>query len=282
MSDTKLLKIVILSGGSGRTADQVLNAALAQFDNPFVEIVRETNVRDVNKVNRIITEAADSRAVVCHTLVDPEIHEAVNKLLLQRNVPAVDLLGPTVSLLADHLHAIPRGQAGLLYELCKEQFDRSDAVDFTFAHDDGQRALDLDRADVVLIGVSRTTKSVTSFYLAARGIRAANVPVIMNHDLPGELNHLDPRRVIGLTMNAARLRAIRRTRLEHISPERSIGGYAEQRDVADELRFATELMNQHGWRHLDVSYKGTEEVAMEIINMLPDVAALSADVDGES
>jgi regulator of PEP synthase PpsR (kinase-PPPase family) len=270
-------KIVILSGGTGRTADQVLNAALAQFENPQVEIVRKRNIRGVNEARQIIQQAADDGAIVCHTLVEPDIHEAVHRHLLQLNVPSVDLLGPVVRLLADHLGEVPRGQAGLLYELCKEQFDRSDAVDFTFAHDDGQRVHDLELADVVLVGVSRASKSVTCFYLAARGIRAANVPLILNCPLPTELESLDPRRVIGITMNLARLRSVRQTRLEHLSKQRPIGGYAEQQDIAAEVRYAAEIMSRHKWRYVDVSYKATEEVASEIIQMLPDDRSPTSD-----
>lgn len=270
MSDArkKRLPIVILSGGTGRTADHILTAALAQFDDPRVKIIRKSQVRRVRDAQRIVKQAADDGAVVCHTLVAPKIREAVHEQLLRLNVPSIDPLGPTVSLLADHLGAAPFGRAGLLFELCKEQFQRMDAVDFTLAHDDGQRIHDLKEADVVLVGVSRVSKSVTCFYLAARGVRAANVPLTMVHAVPPELEQIDPERVIGLRMNAARLCAVRQARLDRIST-RPVAGYAERRDVARELRDAAEVFNRHGWRSIDVSYKATEEVAKEIIESLP-------------
>lgn len=264
------LRIYLLSGGTGRTAESVLNAALAQFDQPAVEIIRKANIRRARDAERIVRQAAEQGGVVCHTLVAPKIRKAVDEQLHRLNVPCVDPLGPVISMLADHLGTAPRGRAGLLYELCREQFDRSDAVDFTLAHDDGQRMHELDQADVVLIGVSRVSKSVTSFYVATRGIRAANVPLTPVQPVPPPLTKLDPRRVIGLTMNPARLCAVRESRLDRIT-HRHVDAYAEQRDVVQELRQAAEVMRRHHWRCIDISYKATEEVATEVIEMLAEV-----------
>lgn len=262
------LKIVILSGGSGRTGEQVVQSALAQFDNPQVEIVLKPRVRSPDAAMRVIEWAQSQHAILCHTLVQPEVREAVVRECQLRDIHCVDLMGPVLTLLADHLDGRPKNEPGLSYELNKEQFERIDAVDFTLAHDDGARMRDLHQADVVLVGVSRVSKSVTCFYLAARGVRAANVPLVLTRPVPPELTQLDPLRVIGLTMNVARLSAIRQTRLERIS-HRPVNGYAEKRDAADELRRAAEMMDRCGWRQIDVSYKATEEVAGEIIEMLP-------------
>jgi regulator of PEP synthase PpsR (kinase-PPPase family) len=262
------LKIVILTGGTGQTGAQVVQSALAQFEDPNVEIVLKPRVRTPNAALKVIESVQAQRAILCHTLVQPEVREAVTRECHLRDVQAVDLLGPTVSLLDDHLDSTPRNQPGLSSELNKEQLERIDAVDFTLVHDDGARVGDLKQADVVLVGVSRVSKSVTCFYLAARGVRAANVPLTMVHPLPPELERLDPQRVIGLTMNAARLSAIRQARLDRIS-KRPVHGYAEQGDVVAELRHVASIITRHGWRRIDVSYKATEEVASEIIEMLP-------------
>jgi regulator of PEP synthase PpsR (kinase-PPPase family) len=127
---------------------------------------------------------------------------------------------------------------------------------------------DLAKADVVLVGASRTSKSVTCFYLAYRGIRAANVPLIPHQTPPVELTRLKPQRVIGLTMNAAHLESIRQTRLDRIS-DRPVAHYANLRDIQAELRETRELMAERNWVCIDVSYKATEEVADQIIEMLP-------------
>lgn len=261
-------QVVVLSGGTGRTAKQLLQAALAQFPNNEVEVMDFTGVRSVKKAIEIVNQAAANGAMICHSLVAPKVRQAVDAESRLRGVPCIDALGPALALLGDHLDSVPRGRAGLLYELHHEQLERMDAVDFTLAHDDGKRMDDLKQADVVLVGASRTSKSVTCFYLASRGIRAANVPLIPNHPSPTVLKRLPAKRVIGLTMNAAHLESIRQTRLDRIS-NRPVAHYADLRDIRAELREIRELMSQNGWECIDVSYKATEEVADQIIEMLP-------------
>ncbi len=261
-------RIVVLSGGTGRTAEQLLRAALAQFPDNEVDIVYKSGVKSVKKAVKIIEKVAAEGAMLCHSLVVPSVRHAVDTEVRRLGVPCIDALGPALSLLGDHLDTVPRGRAGLLYELHREQLDRMDAVDFTLAHDDGKRMQELKEADVTLIGASRTSKSVTCFYLASRGIRAANVPLIPKHDPPAELLRLDPKRVIGLTMNAAHLESIRQTRLDRIS-HRPVASYADLPDIRAELREIRELMDANEWEVIDVSYKATEEIADQIIDILP-------------
>jgi regulator of PEP synthase PpsR (kinase-PPPase family) len=261
-------QVVILSGGTGRTAKQLLQAALAQFPNNEVDVIHHTGVRSVKKAIEIVNRASAQGAMICHSLVAPKVRQAVDAETRRLGVPCIDALGPALALLGDHLQSVPRGRAGLLYELHHEQLDQMDAVDFTLAHDDGKRMSELKQADVVLIGASRTSKSVTCFYLASRGIRAANVPLIPNHPPPTALTRLSAKRVIGLTMNAAHLESIRQTRLDRIS-NLPVAHYANLRDIQAELREIRELMCRNGWECIDVSYKATEEVADQIIEMLP-------------
>ena len=261
-------QIVIISGSTGRTADHLLQAALAQFPNQDVDVVYETRVSTVKRAINVVAKASAENAMICHSLVAPKIRQAVMAEARRLGVPCIDVLGPALSLLGDHLQSAPRGRAGLLYEISREQLDRMDAVDFTLAHDDGKRLTGLKHADVVLVGASRTSKSVTCFFLASRGFRAANVPLIPAQPPPTELLRISSRRVIGLTMNAAHLESIRQTRLDRIS-RRPVAGYANLRDIQSELREIRELMARKRWECLDVSYKATEEVADLIIEMLP-------------
>lgn len=261
-------RIVILSGGTGRTADQLVRAALAQFPKHEVEVVHETGIRSVKKAIEIVGKASAEGAMICHSLVAAKIRQRVDAEVRRLGVRCIDVLGPALALIGDHLDSVPRGRAGLLYELHREQLDRMDAVDFTLAHDDGKRINQLKDTDVVLVGASRTTKSVTCFFLASRGIRAANVPLIPTHPPPPELLRLGRQRVIGLTMNAAHLESIRQTRLDRIS-HRHVAHYADLRDIQAELREIRELMTRQHWECIDVSYKATEEVADQIIEMLP-------------
>lgn len=250
------------------TARQVLQAALAQFTDCHPEIVHQSKVRTSEVAVAVVHDAAEQKALICHSIVDPTVRRALDEEALKLAVPCIDVLGPALSLLAEHLKVQPRGHAGLLYELHREQLDRMDAVDFTLAHDDGKRMHELNQADIVLVGASRTSKSVTCFYLAARGIRAANVPIIPPQPVPRELARLSSRRVVGLTMSAAHLESIRQTRLDRIS-HRPVASYADLRDIRAELRAIRDLMNEMQWSCIDVSYKATEEVADQIVEMMP-------------
>ena len=265
---TKPQRIIVLSGGTGRTADQVIRTALAQFSNSEVEIELQAGIRSKQKVAAILERAAAEKSLVCHSLVDPKIREVVDTESRRREIPCIDVLGPALALLGDHLGDVPRGRAGLLYEVHREQIERMDAMDFTLAHDDGKRVADLKEADVVLVGASRTSKSVTCCYLAFRGVRAANVPLISGQPLPKELRRVSRRRVIGLTMNAAHLESIRQSRVERIA-NHGVPRYADLHEIRNELREIRRTMSDHKWECVDVSYKATEEVASQIMGMLP-------------
>lgn len=262
----KPLKIVVLSGGTGRTGEQTVRAALAQFEAPNVEVVVKSQVRTLRKALKVIEWAQEKRAIICHTLMQPELRELVARECNLRDIHVVDLLGHTVSLLADHLEDTPRNEPGLSYELNREQFERIDAVDFTLAHDDGASVKDLDQADIVLVGPSRVSKSVTCFYLAYRGVRAANVPFVSGVTPPDELLQLSSDKVIGLTMNPQRLQCIREARFGEIHAAQ-LQNYADIRHIAKELRDFRSLMHRYRWRIIDVSYVAVEEVAREIIEL---------------
>lgn len=260
-------RVILMSGSTGRTVEEIVRAALAQFDDPDVQIDRRTHVRSVKAARRIVEEAAAAQAIVFHSLVAPKVRDAVLQHTQLHRVTSVDVLGPAISALSDHLCIAPRQQPGLSYQLHKEHFERIEAVDFTLAHDDGCALDGLSRADVVLVGPSRVAKSVTCFYLAARGVRAANVPLVPGWELPDQLTALDKHKVIGLTMNPARLRSIRHQRVQALE-RGSLDRYDDLDSIRHELREAHRTMAQHGWQSIDVSYKSVEEVAREILVML--------------
>ncbi len=264
----QLRPIVVISGGTATTARQVLQAALAQFSECNPEIEYQAKVRSGRTAVAMVRDAAARGALICHTLIDPAVRRALDDEARKLGVHCLDILGPALSILSDHFRMQPRRRAGLLYELHREQLDRIDAVDFTMAHDDGKRLHELAQADIVVVGASRTSKSVTCFYLAARGVRAANVPLIPPQPVPRELLRLAPSRVVGLTMNAAHLESIRQTRVDRIS-HLPIAAYAELKEIRAELRAVRELMAERSWRCIDVSYRATEEVADQIIEMMP-------------
>ncbi len=208
------LTIVIISGATGRTAQQVVKSALAQFGDSNVQVVTKTNVRTRRAATKIVQEMADRNIVICHSLVTPEVREAVLEEAKRQMVPNVDILGPVVAMLSDHLGEKPAEKPGLSYKRQKGYFDRIDAVSFTLDHDDGAHPDTLGKADVVLVGVSRVSKSVTCFYLGYRGVRAANVPIIPGCELPNQLFKMPKEKVIGLVVNPSRLQNVREVRQE--------------------------------------------------------------------
>ncbi|MBW3599863.1 MAG: kinase/pyrophosphorylase [Planctomycetes bacterium] len=274
MAQRDSLPIVILSGGAGRTGEEIVKAALAQFDQPAVELIRRPHIRSAQAAQQAIVDAQRKGAVVLHTLVAPETRDAATVEAERRMVPLVDLLGPALAVLEDYLGVAPRRQAGLSYVAQKDRFDRMDAVDYTLSHDDGQRPEGLPLADVVLVGPSRVSKSVTCFYLAYRGVRAANVPLIPGHEPPPQLREIEPHKVIALVMNPHRLRSIREVRATHFAHEEqdALDAYADPKQIAQDLRLTHALAEERDWRRVDVSYKSVEETAEEITRMIEDTS----------
>ncbi|MCH5373390.1 MAG: kinase/pyrophosphorylase [Planctomycetes bacterium] len=260
-------RIVLLSGSTGRTVKEVVDAALAQFKDPDVEIILKSHVRSVKAAIQAVEEAAETKAILFHSIVAPKVREAVVRQAHARRVPSVDVLGQVLSALNDYLGEAPRLKPGLSYQLHKEQFDRIEAVNYTLAHDDGCAPEGLPRADVVLVGPSRVAKSATCFYLAYRGVRAANVPLVSGWQLPRQLLELDERKVIGLTMNPTRLQSIRRERVRDMG-RGPFEHYSDLDTIRHELRDAARLVARHGWRSIDISYKSVEEVARDVLKMI--------------
>ena len=259
--------IYMISDGTCRTCDQVVKAVLLQFSQISVRLIRKANVHRPETVQALIEKAAEEHALVFYTLVSLDARRAMQEAALKYMVPVVDLLGPVLTGLYDLFRRAPRSKPGILYDSNRQHFDRIDAVEYTLNHDDGRGINELKEADVVLVGVSRACKSTTCFYLGYSGVRAANVPLFADQEPPPELLELDPRRVIGLTVNPHRLASVREERI------RTWGlplhdKYGEKRRIAQELRAAIALMETHNWRHVDTSYKAIEEVAREVLSVL--------------
>jgi len=267
MSSAEAPSILIVSDGSGRTCEQVIKAALLQFDQPQVQIIRKANIRTATEARMVADEACKNCSVIVYTLVSDKTRTALKQAAEEHLIPAVDVLGPVLSGLANLLKAFPRGIPNLLYELEKGHIKRIDAVDFTLEHDDGARLDELPDADVILVGVSRVAKSATCFVLACQGIRAANVPLILGLEPPAELLKANPKKIIGLTASVERLLSIRQARVKSLRGI-PLTGYVNARQVAQELRYASSLMAEHGWPVVDISHKAIEEVAKEVMRLL--------------
>ncbi len=265
MAKSRIPTILLVSDGRAETATQVLKAAAVQFHNQGYRYLRRPNVRTPEEVFRAVKEAEKLGAVIFYTLVSNDTREAMRKAS-GRNVEIVDILGPAFTALKGQFKRKPGAVPGLLYDLDRDRFDRMTAFDYALTHDDGQRLHELYRADVVLVGVSRSSKTSTCFYLAYQGVRAANVPLLPDRDPPPQLLRMPRNRVIGLRINVIRLLRVREARMPVLGVENEIY-YVDQRTVANEVNNANRLMDRQKWNTIDVSYLAVEEIASEIMNL---------------
>jgi len=260
-------QIFVVSDGRGETCERLVKAALVQFEGQRYKIARKAEVRTAAQVRRVVEAAAEAGAIVFYTLAAEKTRRAMRQACRERLVPKLDLLGPAISALHDLFQAEPGETPGLLYQVEREQLDRYAAIDYTLRHDDGQRPHELGKADVVLVGVSRASKSATCFYLAYEGVRAANVPLVPGVAPPPQLLRMAKSKVIGLRVNVSRLLNIREHRVSTMNMG-PLEDYLDKRAVAQEVNRANRLMEQHGWRGLDVSYMAIEEIAKEVLKLL--------------
>jgi regulator of PEP synthase PpsR (kinase-PPPase family) len=257
-------RLLIASDATGRTAEMVVRAALVQFRGAEVELAVRPHVQTPEAVRGVLEEAARIGGLVVHTLVSLELRNVMLTEGRARNIPTIDLLGPLLLRLEDLLQLQPLAKPGLFRDLDAEYRHRFEVVEYTVKHDDGQDPHGLPQADIVLIGVSRTSKTPLSMFLAGRGLKVANVPVVYRLPLPDELVRVDPRRVVGLRIKAERLIELRRSRLQQMEAPPKFP-YADPRQIWAELEYAQTLIARGGWAVVDVTDKSVEEVAAEVL-----------------
>ncbi len=259
-------EIFVVSDGTGETAAAVVRAVMAQFRSAW-RLRTFTEVRSVAQAERVVALAAASGAIVVFTLVNEKVAGALLERAAEHGLPTVDLLGPVIARVAEHMQTEPRAEPGLLHGFSSEYFQRVEAVEFAVRHDDGANLHTLFRADLVLAGVSRTSKTPLSMYLAQRGLRTGNVPLLSGIEPPRELLDLDPAKVIGLTVHRSTLVDVRRARARALGASPS-STYADPDMVYEELRHARRLFRERGWRVVDITGRAVEENAARILDLL--------------
>ena len=258
------MTVFVVSDGTGDTGSAAVRAAMIQFrDRWRLRVFRDT--RTVSAVRRVIEQAEEVGALVVFSLVEGEIIAALLHEAEQRNVVVVDLLGPLILRVAQKMKVEPRHQPGLLHGYSDEYFVRVDAVEFAVRHDDGANLRTLHEADIVLTGVSRTSKTPLSMYLAQRGYKTGNVPLVPGLDPPQELLEVDKRRVFGLTVDPGTLLSVRTARARSMRMASSTD-YTDPDQVMLELDRARKLFRARGWKQIDVSGRAVEENASRIID----------------
>ena len=257
----------LVSDSTGETLNAMARAVCARFDDvlPIEHIY--ALVRSTRQLERVLAEIAGAPGVVLHTIVDKDLRAQLEEGCRKIDMSCIAALDPLVSALGRYLGASLSTRVGAQHALDAGYFERMDALNFAMAHDDGQGNTDLEASDVVLVGVSRTSKTPTSIYLAHRGVRAANVPLVPGTEPPGQLFQLSKPLIVGLTVSPDRLLQIRRNRLLSLREERE-SAYVEEEAVREEIVRARRLFERHKWPVIDVTRRSVEETAAAVINLI--------------
>ena len=265
--------VFLLADGTGETAEKVATAALTQYPSIEVETVLYTRVRSKIEIREIIEKAARVHAFVVYTVIDPEHREYIQRMAKDVGVEVVDVIGSLVGQLGAYLESKPLLTPGIQHQLDEEYFKRIEAVEFAVKNDDGQAPHNLQRADMILVGLSRTSKTPLSMYLAHKGIKVANVPVVPEIPPPQELFQVDQNKIYGLIIDLNSLARVRSERLKHLGlpPDAE---YAARENIARELRWCREFFARHPtWPVIDTSGRAVEETAAEMIRIKTERAA---------
>ncbi len=256
----------MISDSTGETLIEVMHASVAQFEN--VEPIEHlfALVRSPKQLERALDHVADYPGIVMYTLVNYDLRRQLEDFCARLSIPAIAVLDPIQATLSSYLGAPIRGKAGAQRVLDADYYHRIEAMNYSMAHDDGQGD-DLGSADIILLGISRTSKTPTSIYLGHRGIRTANIPLVPGAPLPDELFALKKPLIVGLTASPDRIIQIRRNRLLNLKEDRPTE-YVDESAVKEEVIFAKRLFNRHEWASIDVTRRSIEETAAKVINLL--------------
>lgn len=260
----------LVSDATGETIHSVARACMSQFEG--VEPVEHNwaLIRTHSQIQKVVTAVENNPGVVMFTLVNEELREALLEGCRQLQIPCIAVLDPVIASLGNFLGVKAKGMPGRQHIMDAEYFGRIDAMTFALHHDDGQAVQNLSEADIILAGVSRTSKTPTCIYLANRGIKAANIPIVPGVPVPAELTGLRNRPgepfVVGLTKDPARLVQVRRNRLQMLSQDANTD-YVDLESVREEVTAARRLCTKHNWPVLDVTRRSIEESAAAILQL---------------
>jgi regulator of PEP synthase PpsR (kinase-PPPase family) len=257
----------LVSDSTGETLNAMTKAACARFDDVLPIEHSYPLVRSPRQLERVLKEIEAAPGVVIHTIVDAVLRGALEDGCRDADTPCIAALDPMVASLGRYLGANLSTRVGAQHNLDTEYFNRIEALNYAIGHDDGQGGERLESADVVLVGVSRTSKTPTCIYLAHRGVRAANVPLVPGSDLPPKLFELTGPLIVGLVVAPDRLIQIRRNRLLSLNEGRE-SSYVDFEAVREETVRARRLFEKRGWPVIDVTRRSVEETAAAVINLL--------------
>jgi [pyruvate, water dikinase]-phosphate phosphotransferase / [pyruvate, water dikinase] kinase len=264
------LKFFIVSDSVGETAELVARAALSQFDFKNYDIRKYSFVSVPEQVTEMLEEADQENTIILYTMVVPAMRQFLTDKIKERGLKAIDLMAGLMEMLEERLCMKPKGEAGLIRKLDEQYFRRIEAIEFAVKYDDGKDPRGLQKADIVLIGISRTSKTPLSMYLAHRNIKVANVPLVPEVSPPKELFDVKPQRIIGLTTDPYKLIEIRKERIKALGLQDN-ANYASIQRIIEELEYGDALMRKLGCPIIDVSARAVEESASIILEICREI-----------
>ncbi len=269
-TDGSYFHLHLVSDSTGETLITVSRAVAAQYANVSpVEHVYPL-VRSQKQLDRVLAEIEEAPGIVLFTLLEKDLVERLEAKCEEVNIPSLSIIGPVMQLFQAYLGSSTTGRVGAQHTLNAEYFKRIDALNYSMIHDDGQHVEGLEDADVVLVGVSRTSKTPTSIYLANRGIRTANVPLVPGIAIPHQLETLTKPLVVSLHATPERLIQVRQNRLLSMGATVGNEDYIDRQSVNDEVSFARRLSAKYGWALLEVTRRSIEETAAAVMKLLAD------------
>ena len=265
----KIYQVYQVSDSTGETLDRIFLAIKAQFSNFDCKTIHYSFTRTKNQIDNIISKSKkEENIIILYTIVDDNLAKYMAEQSKKNNIPYFEVLGNLITdfsrLLKKKANRKPSGQ----HALDKDYYDRIEAVQFTMSHDDGKKISDLEKSDVILIGISRTSKTPTSIYLANRGYKVSNIPIIPNKELPTQvIKSSKITCAIGLVCDVDRLSDVRRNRVQSMHEYRP-GNYTKEKEILNELEKSKKIFKKYNWPIIDVTRKSVEETAASIIKIL--------------
>lgn len=260
--------IFILSDGTGETAATMIRAALVQYQKADIQITRCKNVRNEAQIENIVQDCFDKRGIIVYTVASPHMRLRIREIAESKGILSFDLLGPLLGVLDQYFGMTSGSHVNVLRTTDETYFKRIEAIEYTVKHDDGKVLNDLEKADIVLVGISRTSKTPLSIFLSHKGWKVANVPLVPGSPLPEELFKVDQRRVVGLIIDMDSLQRIRKNRLEKFGQDTG-GEYASMSQISKEIEYAEQLFKQNRrWPVFNVTERALEETASEIVRVI--------------
>ncbi len=262
-----MYNIYVVSDSIGETAEQIVKAAVSQFQNVSHQLKRYSYISNENQIKDIVSDASDEKAMIVFTIVVPELKKILIETAESHNIPIIDIMSCIVNTFSNLFHEEPMNEPGLIRKLDDKYFRKVEAIEFAVKYDDGKNVRGIREADVVIIGVSRTSKTPLSMYLAHKNIKAANVPLVPEVPVSEELFKIDKRKIVGLTTNPIKLNEIRQERLKALGLNND-ANYASMERILNELDYAESIMKKVGCPVIDVSTKAVEETASIIFDIM--------------